>query len=119
MTAAAMEENRSGKKKRPATDFFPEDYVGIQTVKGLIGITLVYGLIVGAWFVCTADVWLSTYSYGDLLDLAKRFLILYAVVMVVSAIILVLVYSLRYYQAKSMAREEENKLRKVCRFYEK
>ena len=41
MTAAAMEENRSGKKKRPATDFFPEDYVGIQTVKGLIGITLV------------------------------------------------------------------------------
>ena len=29
------------------------------------------------------------------------------------------VLSLRYYQAKSMAREEENKLRKVCRFYEK
>ena len=118
MTAAAMEEHRSGKRKRPATDYFPEDYVGLQVIKGLIGITMVYALLIGAWGIYTAETWLASYSYADLFDLGRRFLLLYIAVMVVSAIILLLVYSLRYYQAKTMIREEEAPLKKLCRYYE-
>lgn len=119
MTKAAMEENRSGKRKRPAVDYFPEDYVGFQVIKGLVGVTILYVIVVACWGLYTADVWMVSYTFPQLWDMFIRLLMLYGVVMIVSAVILVLVYSLRYYQAKTMVKEEEFQLRKLSRYYER
>ena len=118
MTKAAMEESRSGKRKRPAMDYFLEDYVGLQVVKGLIGVTLVYVLLVAAWGLYTADVWMISYTVEQLFDMGRQLLLLYLVVLVMSAVILILVYSLRYYQAKTMVKEEEYQLKRLVRHYE-
>ena len=119
MTKAAMEETRSGKKKRPAVDYFPEDYVGLQVIKGLIGISVLYVLAAGAWALYTAESWLASYSYADLFELGKKFLLLYVIVMAMSAVILVMVYALRYYRARAMVKEEAHQLRRLCKYYEK
>ncbi len=119
MTKAAMEESRSGKRKRPATDYFPEDYVGMQLFKGLLGVTILYAILVAVWGLYTADIWMITYTVPQLIEMAKQILLIYAIVMAVSAVILLLVYSLRYYQARTMVKEEEYQLKKLCRYYER
>ena len=119
MTRAAMEESRSGKKKRPAMDYFPEDYVGLQVIKGLIGVTIMYAIAVAAWALYTSDQWLAYYSYVDLFEMGKRFLLLYVIVLAASAVILIMVYSLRYHRARSLVKEEAHQLRKLCKYYDK
>jgi hypothetical protein len=93
--------------------------VGFQVIKGLVGVTILYVIVVACWGLYTADVWMVSYTFPQLWDMFIRLLMLYGVVMIVSAVILVLVYSLRYYQAKTMVKEEEFQLRKLSRYYER
>lgn len=118
MTKTAMSEKKHQKDIFPAVDFFPEDYVGFQVVKGIVGVTCIYLLIVAGWAVYTADTWMTAYSFAQLIDLGKRLLLLYAVIALLSGVILLLVYSLRYYQAKTSLKEEEYNLRRLCRLYD-
>lgn len=118
MTKTAMAEKKYRRDISPAAHFFPEDYVGFQVVKGILGVTCLYILIVAGWALYTADVWMTAYTFAQLLDLGRRLLLLYIVIAVLSAVILLLVYSLRYYQAKTSLKEEEYNLRKLCRMYD-
>ncbi len=118
MTKTAMAAKKNERENFPATDYFPEDYVGFQVIKGVLGVTLLYVLILAGWGLYTADVWMTAYSFAELLDLAKRLILLYAVVAALSAIILLLVYSLRYYQARTSIKEQEYNLHKLCRLYD-
>lgn len=118
MTQAALAEERNRKDKRPAVNFFPEDYVGFQVIKGVIGVTLVYIFFVVCWGLYTADTWMVSYTLPQLINLAQRLILLYVLIAVLSAIILILVYSLRYYQARTMVKEEEYHLRRLHKYYD-
>ena len=95
MTKTAMTAKKHRRDVFPASDYFPEDYVGFQVVKGIIGVTCIYILIVAGWAAYTADTWMTAYTFAQLFDLGRRLLLLYAVIAVLSAVILFLVYSLR------------------------
>ena len=118
MTQAALAEGHNKRDKRPASDYFPEDYVGLQVVKGVAGVTLVYLFFVACWALYTADIWMVSYTIPQLINLAERLLLLYVLVAVLSAVILILVYSLRYYQARTMIKEEEYYLRRLMKYYD-
>ena len=118
MTKTAMTAKKREREVFPASDYFPEDYVGFQVIKGIIGVTCIYALIVAGWAMYTADTWMTAYTFAQLFDLGRRLLLLYLVIALLSGVILLLVYSLRYYQAKTSLKEEEYNLRRLCRLYD-
>ena len=118
MTKAAMEESRTRSRRYPASRYFPEDYVGFQVLKGIIGVTFLFLLVVGGWALSTADTWM-TWSFTRLWEILIQLFIIYIAIILAAAVILLLVYSLRYYQSKQRMKEEEYQLKKLCRYYDK
>ncbi|MCD8053189.1 MAG: hypothetical protein LUF00_03935 [Lachnospiraceae bacterium] len=117
MTKAAMDDSKNRKKSSPAKNYFADDYVSVQVLKGILGMTVVYVLLVSCWALYTADVWML-YSLERILEMGKYLGILYLCVLLATILILVLIYTLRYSQARRALREQQNDLRRVRNHYE-
>ncbi len=117
MTKAAMDESHNRRKIFPAMNFYADDYVSFQVLKGILAVTLFYILAVACWALYTADTWML-YSVDEALSLLVRLGLLYLCVLVVSVIILILVYALRYTQSRRVVKEQQRDLKKISHFYE-
>lgn len=117
MTDAAMEDAHDHRRKRIAVRYYPEDYVGVQVFKGAVGVTFLFFAVLSIWALADADDWM-TWKLARIKAYAGRLLVLYLIVLAVTILILVLVYTLRYYQSRRMMRREIRSLRKIERIYD-
>ncbi|MDD6213373.1 MAG: hypothetical protein PUB22_09580 [Clostridiales bacterium] len=118
MTREAMLEKKNKKHGLPAQNFFMDDYISLQVIKGVIGTTLLYAVGVAVWLLYTMDSWINSYSLIQVWDVVIRLGILYLVILVISVAILIMVYSLKYFRAGRLLKEQQYYLKKLSRYYE-
>lgn len=117
MTDAAMEDARDRRRKRAAVRYYPEDYVGIQVFKGAAGMTLLFLAVLGIWAMADADDWM-TWKLSEIRAYAGRLVLLYVLLLAVTILTLILVYTLRYYQSRKLMRHEIRDLRRIESIYD-
>ncbi len=119
MTAAALAERQQKRDTFLAVNFYGDDYVSFQAIKAVIGVTFSYALVLALWALGRLDALMTQYSLPDLITMAKGFLVLYLLVLLVTVFLSVLVYTSRYWQARERMRVYQANLKKLHRFYRK
>ncbi len=119
MTAAALAQQKKKRDTFLAVNFYGDDYVSLQAIKAVIGVTFSYVLVLALWALGRLDTLLTAYSLPDLLTLAKSFLVLYLLLLLVTVFLSVLVYTSRYWRARENMRAYQSNLKKLHRLYRK
>ena len=99
MSRCAMYEKAEGKEDIAIHHYFQGDYIRLNTLKTLIGVTIGFILCFGLYLILNADYYMENIVGMDLMTLGKEILIVYAVVMVVFALISVVFYAWKYADA--------------------
>ena len=119
MTKAAMVQKKDKRGMFTASRFFGDDYVSFQVIKGLIGVTFCYVLILALWVLDNADALMTQYSLDSLMRIAQGFGVLYILTAVITIFIGVLVYTSRYWKSRESAKAYQTSLKKLSRLYQK
>lgn len=99
MSRCAMYEKAEGKEDIAIHHYFQGDYIRLNTLKTLIGVTIGFILCFGLYLILNADYYMENIVGMDLMALGKEILIVYAVVMIVFALISVVFYAWKYADA--------------------
>jgi len=119
MTKAAMVQKKDKRGMFTASRFFGDDYVSFQVIKGLIGVTLCYVLILALWVLENADALMTQYSLASLIRMAQGFGVLYILIVVITTFIGVLAYTSRYWKSRQSTKEYQTSLKKLSRIYQR
>jgi len=119
MTKAAMVQKKDKRGMFTASRFFGDDYVSFQVIKGLIGVTFCYVLMLALWVLDNADALMTQYSLDSLMRIAQGFGVLYILTAVITIFIGVLVYTSRYWKSRESAKAYQTSLKKLSRLYQK
>ena len=117
MTKAAMIRKKDKKRTFTATNFYGGDFVSLQVIKTVIGVTMAFAIIFGLWVLPDAEEIMTTYHIADLLDSAKFILIIYIAVLLISILLTVLVYTSQYWKARNSMRAYNSTLKKIEKIY--
>lgn len=118
MTHMAFYEQHEGKEDIEIGKYFKGDYVSFQMVKTAICITIAYAIIVGMWVLGEANFLMENIQKMDFMDVIKKFLYGYLIMLVVYLVIAFAVYSYRYFKAKKNLKNYYHQLRKLSASYE-
>lgn len=99
MSRCAMYEKAEGKEDIAINHYFRGDYIRLNTLKTLIGVTIGYILCVGIYMVLNAQNYMENILKMNLFGLLKGFLAVYVIVLIVFGIISVLFYGWKYADA--------------------
>lgn len=119
MTGEAMEEKRNHRTAFPAAGFYMYDYVSFQVIKGILGISLFYIVVVAAWLVYTMDRWIGSLSMNGMKLILLHYCKLYILVVLISTAILIVVYILRWFRARDVLREQHTNLKLLKQYYDR
>ena len=119
MTKAAMTKQKEERGAFRANRYDGPDYVTIKTIKGIIGVSFCYILILVLWALGRSEELLTQYTIESLITMAKGFVILYLFILVVTAAICVLVYTAQYWELKRKLRGYRSSIRKLNKMYQK
>lgn len=100
MTKLASYEETEGKKDAAIGRFYRGDYIGIQIIKSIIYVTIAAFLIGAMALLYQFEDILSNFYKYDLVAMGKRFLFIFAVVLVVYAVVSYAIYSYHYSRAR-------------------
>ena len=100
MTEAEMIKKQNRRELFNSRKFFASDYVTFGMLRSAVGATVAYVLILLLIFLSEADELLSEITVTALIDLAIRYVRIYALILVVSLIISLIVY-VRLYRRSS------------------
>lgn len=96
MSRCAMYEKAEGKEDLAINHYFQGDYIRLNTLKTLIGVTIGFVLCFGLYLVINAEYYMENIVHMDLIAFGKDILIYYAIVMIAFAIISVIFYGWKY-----------------------
>lgn len=99
MSRCAMYEKAEGKEDIAINHYFQGDYIRLNTLKTLIGITIGFIMCVGIYVVLNAQYYVENIFKMDIFVLVKDFIIIYIIVLAVFAVISVLFYGWKYADA--------------------
>lgn len=119
MTETALVQKRKKRETFLAVCFYGDDYVSFQTIKAVIGVTFSYVLMLALWALGRLDALMTDYSIPALLNLAKNFLVLYLMLLLLTVFLSVLVYTSRYWKAREHVKTYQTNLKKLYRLYRK
>ena len=119
MTQAAMIRKKDKKRTFTAGHFYGGDFVSLQVIKTIIGVTFAFGIVFALWILPNAEEIMITYHIAELLNAAKYLLVIYIAVLLISCLLTVLVYTSQYWKAKSSMKTYSSTLRKLDRLYKK
>ncbi|MEE1243310.1 hypothetical protein [Frisingicoccus sp.] len=100
MSRCAMYEKAEGREDLAINRYYQGDYIRLNTLKTLIGATIGFVLCFGLYLVIHADEYVGNLFQMDLFAFGKNILLIYAVVMIVFAVISVVFYGWKYADAK-------------------
>ena len=119
MTKAAMIKKKEEREIFTISRFYGDDYVSFQAVKGVIGVTIAFTLILALWGLKNAETLMTQYPIASLFALAGRIVMIYLLVVLATVLISVLVYTARFWKSKETAKEYQSNLKKLQRMYQK
>lgn len=119
MTKAAMVKQKDEKNTFIASHFYGDDYVSFQTIKAVIGVTVCFVLLLGLWALENLEELLTMYSVESLFTMAEGLLVIYVVVVLLTLLISILVYTSRFWKAKESYKEYQASLKKLQHIYQK
>lgn len=99
MSRCAMYEKAEGKEDIVIHHYFQGDYIRLNTLKTLIGVTIGFLLCFGLYLILNAEYYMENIVGMDLMAFGKEILIVYAVVMVIFALISIVFYAWKYADA--------------------
>lgn len=94
-----MYEKAEGKEDIAINHYFQGDYIRLNTLKTLIGITIGFIMCVGIYVVLNAQYYVENIFKMDIFVLVKDFIIIYIIVLAVFAVISVMFYGWKYADA--------------------
>lgn len=118
MTGIAMFEKKEGKKIFPLNRYFKSDYISSHLLGAFFGYTLCSALIAVLWGLYHLEQLLNSLQVDILLELSKRFLLLYLAGLFVYLLITFLVHRRRYEYASGGLRVYVAKLKRLEKRYE-
>ena len=104
MSRCAMYEKGQGKEDLAINRYFQGDYVRLNTLKTLIGVTIGFILCLGLYIVMKAEYYMENIVGMDFLELAKSILKYYVIVLIVFAVISILFYGWKYADTQKRVR---------------
>lgn len=118
MTNAAMIKQKETRKSFTGSHFYGDDYVSFQIIKGVIGATIGFVLVFGLWALENSETLMTQYPIKSLFELAGVIVLIYLLVVLVTVLICLLVYTARFWKSKESAREYQANLKKLQRMYQ-
>lgn len=118
MTRMASYEENEGKKTIPIAQYFRGDYVSYNVVKTVIGVTIAFVVVSAAYIYYHMEAMLSDIYKFDLVTVGKNLLMIYLIVIGIYFLIALVVYSIRYDNAKKSLNDYYQALRKIAIVYE-
>lgn len=118
MTRMAAYEEHEGKKCVSIGSYFRSDYIGLQVLKSIISATIAFGILFAGSVFYDFEMFMQDIYKMDMLEAGKRVLLIYAVFVIIYAIITYIVYSYRYVKAKKSLKHYYNNLKHLSALYE-
>lgn len=119
MTKMAAYENNEGKKNGMIGSYFRGDYIGLQVMKSIISATISFFVVALMFLFYDFEKIMSDIYKIDLLQLGKRVLLIFVIVIAGYSLLSYGVYSYRYSRAKKNQNLYSNHLKKLAQMYEK
>lgn len=117
MTKLASYEEHEGEKNLEIGNYFRGDYIAIQVVKSLLGVTVAFAIGFALYILYDFEGFMQEFYKMDLISFAKSTLMYYGLVVVVYGFISYEVYSYRYTKAKKSLKRYYNNLKKLNTMY--
>jgi hypothetical protein len=118
MTKAAMAQKKERRNAFVSTRFFGDDYVSLHVIKGVVGVTIIYLLVIALWVLLLAESLMTQYRISSLLLIAKGFGVLYLLLVILTVLISILIYTAKYWKAKDRMKGYRSNLKKLYRMYQ-
>ena len=99
MSRCAMYEKSKGKEDIKIHHHFQSDYIRLNTLKTLIGVTIGFAMCLGLYMLLNAEYYMTNLFGMNLTDFVKEILIVYAIVLVVFGVISIVFYGWKYADA--------------------
>lgn len=117
MTKMASYEENEGKKNLEIGNYFRGDYIAVQVLKSLLGVTVAFAIGFALYLLYDFEGFMQNFYKMDLISFAKNTLLYYILVVVVYGFISYEVYSYRYTKAKKSLKRYYNNLKKLNTMY--
>ena len=119
MTKVASFEGTEGKKDSGVVKYYRGDFIGLQIIKSVIYATI--AMLIGAvmYILYQFEDIMANINKLNLVTMGKRFLFIFAVVLVVYAVISYAIYSYRYSRARRKQKIYAAYLKQLGALYER
>ena len=104
MSRCAMYEKGQGKEDLAVNRYYQGDYVRLNTLKTLIGVTVGFVLCFGLYLVLRAEYYMENIVGMDLMAFARNVLMYYVIVLVIFAVINIVFYGWKYTDTQKRVR---------------
>ena len=104
MSRCAMYEKGQGKEDLAVNRYYQGDYVRLNTLKTLIGVTVGFVLCFGLYLVLRAEYYMENIVGMDLMAFARNVLMYYVIVLVIFAVISIVFYGWKYTDTQKRVR---------------
>lgn len=117
MTRMESYAENEGRKNMQIGNYFRADYISLQILKSVLGVTIAYGIVLLLYVLYNLETFMQDIYKMDLLGFATDILKWYGVTVLVFGGISYLVYSYRYYKARKSLKNYYNHLKKLNSLY--
>lgn len=104
MSRCAVYEKGQGKEDLAVNRYYQGDYVRLNTLKTLIGVTVGFVLCFGLYLVLRAEYYMENIVGMDLMAFARNVLMYYVIVLVIFAVISIVFYGWKYTDTQKRVR---------------
>lgn len=119
MTKAAAYEKGPEKKNIEITNYFQNDYRGLQLIKSGIAYVVAFCLLVVIWGMTDTEALMLQLTHAEYFQRLLKILgILFVAGLIVYEVIICIYYSWKYRRASASVDEFQQHLKKINKFYE-
>lgn len=104
MCRCARYEKRQGREDLAVNRYFQGDYIRLNTIKTLIGVTIGFILCLGLYGVLRAEYYMENIAGMDIVALVRNVVIAYVVVLIIFAVISIIFYGWKYADSQKRVR---------------
>lgn len=104
MCRCARYEKGQGKEDLTVNRYYQGDYVRLNTLKTLIGVTIGFVLCLGLYLVLRAEYYMENIVGMDVAAFVRNILIAYVIVLIIFAVISILFYGWKYADSQKRVR---------------
>lgn len=118
MTRMASYETGEGKKNMNIGKYFRGDYISMQVLKSVISATIAFAICFALYLFYDFERFMQDIYKMDLLQFAKKLLLIYVAAVAGYGVLSYVIYSRRYKKTRKSLKKYYNNLRKLSGLYD-